>query len=447
MEADAVVIGAGAAGLAAARRLAERSLRVIVLEGRDRIGGRVWSRALPGTDAPVELGAEFIHGPAEPTMRLMREAGLRAVATGDESWVRGEDGELRPDPGDFSAVAAEVLEQASSLAADESVERFLRRFERNEPARESVEMSRAFVEGFEAADPAIASVRAIADELRSGTDSSSARPIGGYAPVFEHLRAACADAGVQFRMNADVRRIVWGRGEVVVNCTDRTGTVDTLRARAAIVTLPVGVLRDGIGGSRVTFDPELPAAKRAALDRIEMGHVVRVVLGFRSPFWEQLRDGRYRNAAFFRSVEKPFMAYWTQMPLRSRSIVAWAGASGAAALRGMAESEIIDRALDGFGELLDAAALARTQLESGAVHDWGADPFSGGAYSYAAVGGENARKALAVPVDHVLFFAGEATSFDGQGGTVSGALETGERAAEEVVAALHASSQTGGAIG
>ncbi len=248
-------------------------------------------------------------------------------------------------------------------------------------------------------------------------------------------------------MNATVRAISWRRGDVAVEAADRNGSVVTLRARAAIVTLPVGVLRDGIGGSRVAFDPELPAAKRAALDRIEMGHVVRVALGFRRPFWEQLRDGRYRDAAFFRGAGKPFMAYWTQMPVRSRSIVAWAGAPGAAALRGMAESKIIDRALEGFGALLDAAAVARTQFESGVVHDWGADPFSCGAYSYATVGGENARKALAIPVDDVLFFAGEATSFDGQGGTVSGALETGERAAEEVVAAFHASPETGGVIG
>jgi monoamine oxidase len=447
MDADAVVIGAGAAGLAAARSLAARSLNVVLLEARDRVGGRVWSRKFPGTEDRAELGAEFIHGPAETTMRLLREAGSGAVATSDESWLRGEDGELRRENEDFAAVAGAVLGQAGSLAADESVERFLQRFEPDEALRESVAMARAFVEGFEAADPAVASVRAIADELRSGTDSTSARPVGGYARLFEYLRATCLDSGVRLFLDAAVRRVSWHRGKVAVEHADRDGGSHTIRARTAVITLPAGVLRAGRNGSSVasdvTFHPELPAAKLSALDCIQMGHVVRVVLGFRSPFWEQLHDGRYRDAAFFRDGKRPFAAYWTQVPARSRLIVAWAGAPGAGVLRGVAESETIDRAVEGFGALFDATALARTELEWSAVHDWDGDPFAQGAYSYVSVGGGNARAALAAPVDDTLFFAGEATSFDGQGGTVSGALETGERAAEEVATALGAPSQKG----
>jgi monoamine oxidase len=82
VDADAFVIGAGAAGLAAARSLASRSVRVVLLEARDRIGGRVWSCPVPRTATSVELGAEFIHGPAKLTMRLLREAGMAAVDTG-----------------------------------------------------------------------------------------------------------------------------------------------------------------------------------------------------------------------------------------------------------------------------------------------------------------------------------------------------------------------------
>src|SRR5208283_3878191 len=100
MDADVVVIGAGAAGLAAARSLAGRSLKVIVLEARDRIGGRVWSRSSP-RGAPAELGAEFIHGAAEETWSLLRAAGTAAVDTGDESWICAEDGVLRLDDEDF----------------------------------------------------------------------------------------------------------------------------------------------------------------------------------------------------------------------------------------------------------------------------------------------------------------------------------------------------------
>jgi monoamine oxidase len=435
MDADAIVIGAGAAGLAAALSLAGRSLRVIVLEARDRTGGRVWSSPSARASVPAELGAEFIHGRAEETMTLLRDAGTAAVDTGGESWTCCEDGDLRRGDDDVISAAA-IFEGARALAVDESVERFLRRFEGDKIMRKTVEAARAFVEGFEAADPAIASVQAIADEWRSGVDFAIARPLGGYRPTFERLRDACDTAGVQRCMSTVVRRISWRHGAVAVGAQTSYGESQTIRARAAIVTLPVGVLRHSGDETEVAFDPDLPPAKREALASIEMGHAVRVALLFRTAFWEQLRDGRYRDGAFFRCLGGPFAAYWTQLPVRSELIVAWAGGPKATALRGASQAEIIERALDGFGALFGEPALARKEFEGGVTHDWGDDPFARGAYSYVAVGGGDARATLAAPVDDTLFFGGEATSNDGRGGTVNGALETGERAAREAAASL-----------
>jgi monoamine oxidase len=304
--------------------------------------------------------------------------------------------------------------------------------------RETVAAARAFVEGFEAADPSLASTRAIADEVRSGVDSSSARPVGGYRPMFELLRAACVTAGVKLRLSTVVRRVTWRRGSVAVEARSGTGESLTVRARAGIVTLPVGVLRYSGDEAAVEFEPDLPAVKRAALRGLEMGQVVKVALWFRTAFWQRLRDGRYRDAAFFRGKGEPFGAYWTQYPLRSELIVAWAGGPMAVALKALPQSDIIERALGGFGRLLGAPDAARHEFERAVMHDWNHDPFARGAYSYVAVGGGNARGELAAPVDDTLFFAGEATSNDGQGGTVNGALETGERAAREAATALGA---------
>lgn len=432
MEADVVVIGAGAAGLAAARRLAGRSRRVIVLEARDRIGGRVWSRTPSRAAVPAELGAEFIHGPAVETMTLLREAGLASIDTTGESWQCDANGELRRRD-DASPAAAEILEGARKLAGDESVESFLRRFDGDQSLRETVQDARAFVEGFEAADPSIASVRAIADEWQTGVDSTTARPLGGYPPVFERLRDACAAAGVQICLETAVRRIGWRRGTVTIDATSAYGAALAIRAKAAVVTVPVGVLRQSGDDTAIVFDPELPAAKREALRNIEMGHVVKVVMWFRTAFWTRIRDGRYRDAAFFRCYGQPFAAYWTQLPVRSELIAAWAGGPQAIALAGASPAQCIARAVDGFGTLFGEPALARAELEGGFTHDWSRDPFARGAYSYVTVGGGDARAVLAAPVDDTLFFAGEATSNDGQGGTVSGAFETGERAAREIV--------------
>jgi len=437
---DVIVIGAGAAGLAAARNLAGQSLRATLLEARDRTGGRVWPASTARDAVSVELGAEFIHGPAEETMGLLREIGAGAISTADESWTCRANGDLLRDD-DEMPPSRNVFERAFALPSDESVDRFLRRFENDESMRDTVARARAFVEGFDAADPAIASARAIAQELHSGVDSASARPLGGYRPMFEHLRDACVAAGVDLRLSTRVRRISWRRGAVTVDAQSGREQSQTIRARAAIVTLPVGVLRHSGDGDEVAFEPGLPASKRQALADIEMGDAVRVTLWFRTAFWEEICDGRYREGAFFRCNGQAFAAYWTQLPVRARSIVAWAGGPKATALRAASHEELVGRALDGFGALFGEPELARREFEGGIMHDWRSDPFARGAYSYVLVGDRDARATLGAPIDDALFFAGEATSHDGQGGTVNGALRTGERAAHEAAVALGAAKR------
>lgn len=435
MEFDAIVIGAGAAGLSAARALAARSLRVAVVEARNRAGGRAFTIPMARALTPAELGAEFIHGVGAQTLELLREDGTAAVDLGGEAWVRDAGGRLQPEEDDFTSAAA-IFEAAESLPRDESVETFLRRFEADESQRQRSRAARRFVEGFDAADPAIASARAIAHEWRSGVDTRSARPIGGYGRMFERLKLTCETAGVSLLFSAAVRRIVWQRGAVTVEATGASGRDERLDARAAVVTLPAGVLQGEPGDAGVSFDPQLPSVKGESLNKIVSGDVVKVALWFRTAFWEEIAAGRYRNAAFFRCEPAPFAVYWTQLPVRTELVVAWTGGPGASALRGVPPEELIERARDGFGSMLGEAARASAEFEAGFTHDWTADPYARGAYSYVAVDGEDARAALAQPVDDTLFFAGEATSTDGQGGTVNGALQSGERAAAELVRCL-----------
>jgi hypothetical protein len=128
------------------------------------------------------------------------------------------------------------------------------------------------------------------------------------------------------------------------------------------------------------------------------------------------------------------------MPQRSRTIVAWAGGPRAAALDGTPDQERIERARDQFATIFGQRELARREFEGGVTHDWSTDPFACGAYSYVKTGAGSARAALAAPVDDTLFFAGEATATGGQGGTVSGAFESGIRAAREAARALASAS-------
>lgn len=431
MDTDVVVIGAGAAGLAAARRLAERSIRVVVLEGRDRVGGRVKWETVGTVGEPAELGAEFIHGTAPETSARLLEAGLSKVATGDDAWTYTAHTGLQRSEDEFLDGA--IFAAARTLAHDESVETFLRRYDDDPARRAEAARARTFVEGFEAADPAIASVFSIADEIASGVDSVSSRLVGSYAPLFAHEQAACLAAGADLHLNTRVERIAWSRGRVSVDVRDASGVPMTVRARYVVVTVSIGVLQQREHATPLVFDPPLPAEKQTAIHGLEMGHAVRVALAFRTPFWETIADGRYRDAAFFRYDGGTYNAIWTQLPLRRRTIVAWAGGPRAAKLSEWSPQERIDRARDEFGDLFGERALARSEFEGAATHDWTTDPLACGAYSYVVTGGGTARSDLGRPVDDTLFFAGEATATDGQGGTVSGAFGTGMRAAGDVL--------------
>lgn len=429
MEAEVIVVGAGAAGLAAARSLAERGARVVLLEARDRIGGRVWSHQGARGGIATELGAEFIHGAAPRTMALLREAGAASIDLGAESWRLGSGGTLVRDDEDF-VEAARILERSRSLPADESVNAYLRRYDGDADLARRIAAARAFVEGFEAADPANASVHAIADELLSGVNSQSTRPLGGYAPVLAALQRACGAAGVDVRLSSVVQTCAWRRGHVSVNVLAPSGDVQTIRAKAAIVSVPAGVLAHRGDDGELVFEPDLPSSKREALSKIAMGHVVKIALWFRTAFWERLEDGKYRDAAFFRIGQTPVATAWTQVPVRSELLVAWTGGPAAESLGKLSPDERIERALVALSAAFGAGSV-RGEFESGLTHDWSEDRFSRGAYSYVKTGGEHARKMLAEPVNEALFFAGEATSLTNGGGTVNGALESGERVARE----------------
>jgi monoamine oxidase len=189
--------------------------------------------------------------------------------------------------------------------------------------------------------------------------------------------------------------------------------------------VPIGVLRN----QSLRFDPPLPRDKQDAISSIVMGPVIKVVLDFRTPFWERVENARYRDAGFFQAADCELRTVWTRLPQRTPLLVAWGG--GGAAQRLIEKGrDPIDAALTTCGALFPSVDV-RGELRNAYYHDWQADPFACGAYSFLRVGGGNARNVLAQALQETLFFAGEATCSD-DAGTVAGAFETGYRAAGEI---------------
>lgn len=426
------MIGAGAAGLAAASQLAQAGRSVLVLEGRDRVGGRIWTRRESGLAAPIELGAEFIHGHAPITRALLARAGAPVLEATGSHWTL-QAGTLSSRDHLFSRVQQAM--QGSDIPAGEDVsfDQFLDVNLAKTLTLEERQFARMMAEGFDAADTARASARALLAEWTGDTLGAvpQSRPRDGYQALLASLLATLHGEQVRVRLQTRVRKVQWEAGSVEVS-GDFIGEPFAVRATRAIIALPLGVLQQlsTVAGS-VQFAPDL-AAKQAPLRALASGAITKLVLRFASSFWERLRDGCYRDAAFFHAPSAAIPTFWTPAPVHAPVLVAWAGGPRAFA-PGTDPTAVVQAALASLKSVFGAEADAASQLDGYYYHDWQDDPFARGAYSYVLVGGSEARQRLAEALDATLFFAGEATDAE-EAGTVTGALRSGIRAANEVLA-------------
>lgn len=415
---DVVIVGAGAAGLMCARELTRAGRTVQVLEASRRVGGRVLTLLEMRAGVPIELGAEFIHGDAPVTTRLLDEARLATVPVSGEH-VRSDRGELAPQGPVWMRMSRVFALMSRKRTTDRSFQEFLdTRPGGARLARERV-LARGFVQGFNGADPALVSERSLADQGDPTEGAADARRIlPGYAALVVHLEREVAGL---VRLESAVRAVAWGDDGVRV--VDRAGTSHD--ARAAVVTVPLPMLQDG----SVRLEPEVPALTRAAR-RLVMGHVARVSIVVRERFWERRADA----LSFVHTPQRPISVWWTQHPVRAPLIVGWAGGPPALELTrsGTLEETVL-------AELAHAFAMRRSRadslVESMHWHDWSSDELARGAYSYAGVGGASAPRTLARSIAGRVFVAGEATD-SGSSGTVEGALASGKRAAGQVLEAL-----------
>ena len=394
------MIGAGVAGLAAAGELRRQGFQVAVYEARDRIGGRILTHRDARIPLPLELGAEFIHGEAPLTERLLREAGLSDYDIAGDSWL-AERGHLRRNGGNWDRIDR-VLDAIDPRKGDRSFDEFLAQ----RPGGHSLARARAaadrFVQGFHAADPAELSVLSIVPE-HGEEPSEMALRVGRVTAGYDRLADWLArDLGSALHLGTPVREIAWERGKVELALADGTRVI----ARAAVITVPLGVLQappDEPGGIR--FQPD-PPKLRERLDLLAMGPVVRLVFGFRELPWQRRSD--LDRLRFLQTADETFSVWWTAYPLRVPVLVAWSGGPPAAAISRRKPAAIESAALRALAE---HSGLSRQRITSRLLgvwsHDWNADPFSRGAYSYARVGGSEAAKALSRPVAKTLFFAGE----------------------------------------
>ncbi len=437
---DVIVAGAGIAGLAAAVELGKVGLKVLVLEARDGVGGRILT--LPGLtpEHTIELGAEFVHG--KPTLfdNYLDLHGLKRYETTGRNFCL-EEAHLEHCDEPSSGIFEELYQLDPETFPDETFDETLQtRFA--EAPLDEVEWARRFVQGFHAADSARISTRSIIIDGRAEEETEGDRGFhvaGGYARVIESLRRELAES-VSIRTGTIMESVEWREEPLRIKAHTAQGETLEFEASKLVVTLPLGVLQQNppVPGA-VVFHPPL-AEKEDALACMAMGPVVRLVLQFDSLFWEEdAINGQkpLKDLHFLFSRDRVFPTFWSAMPMRLPVLVAWSAGPSAEAKRGLQHLQLEAEAIGALARILSLPeAVVQRRFVRSFFHDWQADPFSRGAYSYVLAGGLIAQKKLAEPLQNKLFFAGEATQSDGHRATVHGAFASGLRAAAEILDVL-----------
>lgn len=422
-----VVVGAGIAGLAAARRLSDAGAPVVVVEARDRLGGRLHTVDVLG--ATVDLGGAWIHGPqGNPVAELADEAGVRGVLTvwhRDPERVRLADARGPvADRAGFSAGVAQFWDRIARAIEGEgpahpdltvagAVERGLVSAEGLGPGQRLGfdHTAQVSVQSLESEDPDRLNFAELTLEERAGGDLLLTG--GGYRGIVDHLAR-----DLDVRTGWAVQGITSGSAGVTVE-----GPAGRLRGPAAVVTLPLAVL---VGGG-VRFEPALPADVLDAAGRLGTGAAEKLVLGFDERSWP---DDLASIALVGTEPDHPLPS-WTVHPSEP-ILISYGGGRRARRFARSSDADLVALALEGLrralGDLPGPVAVVRSA--------WTHDPCSGGAYTYnARAGAREARRRLARPLTDRLVLAGEATAVDGYA-TTHGAVRSGRRAADQVLAAL-----------
>jgi monoamine oxidase len=408
---DTIIIGAGAAGLAAGRMLHDAGKKVFILEAQDRVGGRIHSDYFFG-DVLIELGAEFIHGENAATHRLLQDYGL---ATTDAPRYRGmwwawdKEAQARGNlPEAVQNVLAELDKAYAAIPETETDISLAEYFRQMGFDSEAIAYADVYFAQTCCASIESLSIADLAREMRNDTSGKEEfRVKGGYSAFL-----AKYSEGLTIRLNEPVK-IIEQREIVLVQIGG-----GYYEAKTALMSVSLSVLQRG----QIQFLPRLSPEKQAAIQAMKMQAATKLIYHFDKPYWDE------RVIYLLHRGKTP--RWWTNGNL----ISCFATAEAAEHLDSLSEKEALAIGLEELSGMLNQPDLAEHCLKAKRI-SWAHEQFVGGGYAHVPAGAAEARLELAKPEGR-LFFAGEATAYHSNPQTVHGALESGWRAAREMLAFL-----------
>jgi monoamine oxidase len=417
-----IVIGAGAAGLMAARELARSGKKITILEARNRCGGRIHPLPTDEFGYPVEGGAEFIHGESPVTRALLREAGLSLVPVQGTRWnVEHGAFSRRDQVPDFQI--NRLHKALTELKDDLTLAEFLNRYfagPEYSQLRHSIE---SMVEGYDAADPQRASTLALREEWMNRGSGEQARIVGGYGALIDFLAVECRRQGATINLGTTVSAIEETDGGVVACYANG----DTHFCDTVILTVPLPLLQE-------IALPLAACEKAAASAHIGFGNVIKMVLRFGRRWWSDKRPD-LADLTFLLS-DATIPVWWTQSPAEQPVLTGWCGGPKTEAMAHLVEEELVELGLASLAAIfgLSTKDIGRSLVAARAIN-WANDPFARGAYSYATPKTREAQSLLASSDCGKVLFSGEAFYRGRDMGTVEAALVSGLETARTMLAA------------
>lgn len=423
MQTDVIIVGAGAAGLMAAYELARAGKQVLVLEARNRIGGRAHTITDASFTQAVETGAEFVHGNLELTLHLLQKAGLQKATAGGAAW-RSSNGHLFQQKA-FIADADALMHALQMQKEETSVGDFLEAHFSSDEYGDLKKSVASYVNGYYAGELNRASVLALKEEWEQ-EEQPQYRVPRGYSTLLQFLYDESVAHGVLFQVAAPVKNIIWGFEKVVVT----TKNAQQFEAQKIIVTLPVALLQNADEPLAISFQPAL-TQHSAAFKKLGYGSVIKIVIEFKTAFW--IENFNLKNLSFLFSDEA-IPTWWTQHPQPSSVLTGWCAGPHADALKHQTNAQLFQTAIQSLSRIFNLP-VAEVENNSTAwkACNWAADPFTSGGYSYITTQTKEALQVLLQPVENTIYFAGEALYDNINVGTVEAALQSGKRTAQQVL--------------
>lgn len=412
-----IIIGAGATGLLAASLLLKNGADVIVLEARNRTGGRI--HTLDSFSQPVEAGAEFVHGNLAITKRLIKEAGTKSEK------VKGKFYELRNGEYAKANYFNKEIDEASTmlqkLSHDMPFADFVSKFLESSKYNDFREHLMRMVEGYDGADPKLISTFALRDEWAAWDDQEDLRIEGGYRKIIDYLEQQVKEKNGRIILNCTAQQVNWRKGEVTV-----TTNQGIFEGEKILITVPLSVLQS----ESIRFEPRIETHMQAC-KKIGFGNVIKFLFEFKGDI-EKLEGFQKIKDFGFIFTDAPIPTWWSQLPKTNTLFTGWLGGPKAVSFT-RDQTEQYDIAVKTLAYILNTTTEEiESMLHKWSIQDWVADPLCRGAYAYATPETDEARKIINTPVEDTVFFAGEAFSQGESMGTVEAAFESAEETVMEI---------------